>query len=224
MRNFVIGDIHGSYEALLQCLNRAAFDKDKDRLICLGDICDRGPQVKECIGELLGIKNCIYLLGNHDACTLEWVVRGLTDKAWLEQGGEETMASYGEAGMPEEHIRFLSQAPLWLLDNNRLFLHAGFNADDVLEKTAKDILLWDRELLCKAQLLHRSCPQWKFGGYDEIFIGHTPTITWKKDTPQRFCNVWAMDTGAGWQGKLTIMDVDTKEYWQSDKVNRSYSK
>lgn len=31
-------------------------------------------------------------------------------------------------------------------------------------------------------------------------------------------NVYRMDTGAGWEGKLSIMDVDTKEYWQSDLV------
>ncbi|MBM3246586.1 MAG: hypothetical protein FJZ13_04585, partial [Candidatus Omnitrophica bacterium] len=34
--------------------------------------------------------------------------------------------------------------------------------------------------------------------------------------PIHVCNVWNIDTGAGWSGKLTIMDVDTKEYWQSD--------
>ena len=218
MRTFVMGDIHGSYKALLQCLEKAVFNKDKDRLICLGDVCDRGLRVRECIDELLSIQNCTYLLGNHDAWTLDWAVRGLTITEWLEQGGRETIASYKGAGMPEEHISLLAQAPLWLIDKNRLFLHAGFDADNGLEKTPKDVILWDRELLFGAQLLHRSRPEWKFGGYDEIFIGHTPTLTFKKDTPQKFCNVWAMDTGAGWQGKLTIMDVDTKEYWQSDPV------
>jgi len=31
-----------------------------------------------------------------------------------------------------------------------------------------------------------------------------------------------MDTGAGWNGRLTIMNTDTKEYFQSDKVNDLY--
>ena len=30
------------------------------------------------------------------------------------------------------------------------------------------------------------------------------------------CNVWNLDTGAGYGYKLTIMDIDTKQYWQSD--------
>jgi serine/threonine protein phosphatase 1 len=33
--------------------------------------------------------------------------------------------------------------------------------------------------------------------------------------PLHVCNVWDLDTGAGWSGKLTIMDIETKEYWQS---------
>jgi len=31
-----------------------------------------------------------------------------------------------------------------------------------------------------------------------------------------------MDTGAGWSGKLTIMDIDTNEFWQSDVVKDLY--
>ncbi|MCX5678972.1 MAG: metallophosphoesterase [Candidatus Omnitrophica bacterium] len=215
MRTFVIGDIHGAYQAFLQCLKKADFNKNKDHLICLGDVCDRGPHVKECIDELLSIQKRTYLLGNHDAWALDWAIKGISVREWLEQGGSDTIASYKDGGMPVEHIRLLAQAPLWLLDKNRLFLHAGFDVDNGLEGTPKNVILWDRELLCRAKLLHQSCPEFKFGGYDEIFVGHTPTLIFNKDTPQKFCNVWAIDTGAVWSGKLTIMDVDTKEYWQS---------
>ena len=37
------------------------------------------------------------------------------------------------------------------------------------------------------------------------------------------CNVWNLDTGGGYEGRLTIMDIDTKEFWQSDFVNTLYS-
>ena len=36
------------------------------------------------------------------------------------------------------------------------------------------------------------------------------------------CNVWNLDTGGGWLGKLTIMDIDTKQFWQSDFVYELY--
>jgi serine/threonine protein phosphatase 1 len=215
MRTLVIADIHGAHKELLQCFEKAAFDKDKDRLICLGDICDRGPCVRECIDELLSLRNFVCLLGNHDSWALDWALKNISPKEWLDQGGSDTISSYKSVGMPKGHIKILTKAPLWLLEGNRLFIHAGFDVDKGLENTPKDVIMWDRELLAKAMLLNSSCPQWKFGGYDEIFIGHTPTLTFDNDTPQKFCNVWAMDTGAGCRGKLTIMDIDTKEYWQS---------
>jgi serine/threonine protein phosphatase 1 len=36
------------------------------------------------------------------------------------------------------------------------------------------------------------------------------------------CNVWDMDTGAAFSGRITVMDIDTKRYWQSDLVEDLY--
>jgi serine/threonine protein phosphatase 1 len=41
-RTLVVGGTHGAARALHQALDRAGFDSAADRLICLGDICDRG--------------------------------------------------------------------------------------------------------------------------------------------------------------------------------------
>jgi len=35
-------------------------------------------------------------------------------------------------------------------------------------------------------------------------------------------NVWNVDTGAAFKGPVTIMDADTKEFWQSDFVYTLY--
>ena len=56
MKKFVIGDIHGNYKALMQCLEKSKFNYKKDKLIVLGDTCDGLPDVKECFDELLKIK------------------------------------------------------------------------------------------------------------------------------------------------------------------------
>jgi len=58
--------------------------------------------------------------------------------------------------------------------------------------------------------------------FKEVFIGHTTTECWKQTVPMHAANIWNLDTGAGMYGKLTIMDVDTKEFWQSDKGNELY--
>ena len=218
MRTFVIGDIHGAYKALLECFKLSKFNKKEDRLICLGDVCDRGRQVKECINKLLTIPKCVYILGNHDEWALEWAIHGNLLKEWMEQGGVETVMSYKGIGMPKEHTRFLAKAPLYFVDRNKLFVHGGYDSERTIEETTNQNFLWDRSLLKKAEQLDRSCPVWKFGDYDENFVGHTPTGHFGEDEPQKFCNVWALDTGAGWGGRLTIMDVDTKEFWQSDLV------
>jgi serine/threonine protein phosphatase 1 len=58
--------------------------------------------------------------------------------------------------------------------------------------------------------------------YHEIYIGHTPTVRIGETIPVNAANVWNVDTGAAFKGPLTILDVDTKEFWQSDALNDLY--
>lgn len=58
--------------------------------------------------------------------------------------------------------------------------------------------------------------------FTEIYIGHTPTLYYDVDIPMQGCNVWNIDTGAAFTGKLSIMDIDTRECWQSDPVKDFY--
>lgn len=41
--------------------------------------------------------------------------------------------------------------------------------------------------------------------------------------PTNACNIWNLDTGGGFEGKITIMNVDTKEYFQSDLCKDLYA-
>lgn len=58
--------------------------------------------------------------------------------------------------------------------------------------------------------------------YSEIFIGHTPTINFNSFEPMHAANIWNIDTGATFYGKLTSMNIDTKVYFQSDVVKTLY--
>jgi serine/threonine protein phosphatase 1 len=58
--------------------------------------------------------------------------------------------------------------------------------------------------------------------FSEIYIGHTPTLYYGTDEPMQGCNVWNLDTGAAFYGKLSIMDINTKQFWQSDVVKDLY--
>ncbi len=231
MKRYVIGDIHGAYKALIQVVKRAAFDYEIDQLICLGDVADGWPETKACIDELLKIKHLIFILGNHDKWAFDWMKTGWQEAIWIEQGGKATVQSYGlpwagygiKPDVPESHIRLFEQAyPYYVSDNHKLFVHGGYDPGIPIENQPLDTLLWDRSLF------NTALSRWKIGdfshkltAYDEVFIGHTTTESFS-EIPVKMADVWALDQGAGWGGKLTIMDVDTHEYWQSDRVRGLY--
>ncbi len=218
MRRFVIGDIHGRVAALEHCLALAGFDREEDLLISLGDVCDRGEHTRECVDLLLQVKNLVYILGNHDQWFLKWALTGEADISWKAQGGRRTMASYDGGPVPEEHIRLLQEAPLYYLldEGTRLFVHAGIDPEKPLEEQSEYDLVWSRELVQRAMAVIDDPDVESLTPYEEVYVGHTPTINYDFSVPLFIKGVWMMDTGAGWWGKLTIMDIDTKEYWQGE--------
>lgn len=227
-KTFVIADIHGGFRALKQCFERSGFDYCADTLICLGDTVDGWCHSKQCIDELLKVKNLIYVKGNHDQFVIDWYEKhdAAEVDVWTAQGGMATIASYGGSSLniPKEHYELLKEAPVYYIDEkSRLFLHGGFIHSQPVELTDPWVLMWDRGLLKDAYGKSISDPEFRYPKYTEIYVGHTSTYFYDSKVPLNFCNLWAMDTGGGYEGKLTIMDIDTKEYWQSDKVLDLYT-
>lgn len=224
MKTFVIGDIHGAYKALLQCLQRSGFDYQNDRLIALGDVCDGYPEVHLCIDELLRIKFCAYIIGNHDLWALDWALHGKAPQVWTSQGGVGTMFSYNNRHtlVPKAHVDFLLKAYSWFELQGKIFVHGGFDPNFSLNEQDRQKFIWDRDLLRMAYRTSLQDSSHKFSKYEEIFLGHTPTGHFESTMPVHFCNVWGIDTGAGWSGLLTIMDVYSKQFWQSDETPKLY--
>lgn len=209
MRRFVIGDLHGAHKALLQVLKRSGFDKETDLLISLGDVVDGWPEAKECVDELLTVRNLVFILGNHDQWLLNWIQTGEARSVWLDQGGRATLQSYQKV-VPDKHREFFENAPLYHVIDNIVFVHGGLNPfqKDMGQQDPHN-LLWGRSLFHEAFLNSITDSSYQYGEWDKIFIGHTPTLNVGGDVPLILCNVVAMDTGAGWNGKLSIMDIDS---------------
>jgi serine/threonine protein phosphatase 1 len=220
-RVWVMGDIHGAYKAMLQCFDRSGFDPQNDTLIALGDVCDGWSEIDKCIDLLLSLPQVHFILGNHDYWALRWSRDQETPEMWLQQGGQATVDAYSQ-GMPESHQQFLSEAHLYYLHQQSLFVHAGIDPDLSLDLQDQQMFLWDRSLCNTALRMKQQSREENLGPYEAIYIGHTPTIRSGYTTPTSSGNVWMMDTGAAWDGRLSIMDIASKEYFQSDPTPGLY--
>lgn len=226
-RIFVIGDIHGANKALLQCLERANFDFDNDKLICLGDVCDGWPDVLDSFETLFKIKNLVYVLGNHDQWFMENIkilndVNNTSIQSWLYHGGLATLESYdGNKELMQKHLNFLHEnTKLYHIEDNKMFVHAGYNLYKSIENNNIDDLLWSRMLWENAEHINNDEII-----YDEVYIGHTPTIRLDVENntfPITFNKICNLDTGAAFYGKLSMMDINSKEVFQSDIVKDLY--
>jgi serine/threonine protein phosphatase 1 len=233
-RTLVIGDIHGAYLALLQVLERAGVCKN-DTLIFLGDYVDGWSQSYEVIAYLMQLEkqyHCIFIKGNHDAWCEEWLETGKTYDAWLYHGGEQTIKSYEHASAETKkiHLHFFNRMLNYYVDEHtNLFIHAGYASMNGPEKEMYisnyrwDRTLWEMAISMDKQVKKDSkfYPK-RLKLYSEIYIGHTPTQNYDMDVPMNAVNVWNIDTGAAFNGMLTVMDVETKTYWQSDVVQTLY--
>ena len=184
MRTFITADIHGAYRAFMQGMEKTGFDYLNDRLICLGDVCDRGPETSKVIDELLKIRKLIFLIGNHDLWAMEWALTGKIPLVWDTQGGEQTRGSYPN-GMPEEHVRLLKDAPGYYEEGGRLFVHAGIRPELPIQEQDQEVLLWDRSLVSEAILRKNRDDEKPVTTYLEVFLGHTPTLNFEGTLPDR---------------------------------------
>lgn len=191
----------------------------------MGDIVDRGPDSFGCVEELMKIKNLIAIRGNHDYHWLKYLKTGDEGILWR-QGAKETYESYVNAGVsPEVHYDFFNNQLEYAIDeDNNLFIHGGFNRHQLIEEeTNPEVFYWDRDLFLAALsyqgMKDQTRPFRMKDGFRRVFIGHTPTQYFGSTVPMRAANIWNLDTGCG-KGKdnpLTIMNIDTEEYWQFNK-------
>jgi serine/threonine protein phosphatase 1 len=234
MRTLVIGDIHGGLRALHQIMERANVTTN-DTLIFLGDYVDGWSQSPQVIDYLIALKtthNCICILGNHDELVLEWLENSKENLTWYSHGGEATVLAYSKVDKKtiKKHIEFLKSLKNFHLDEqNRLFIHAGFtNMNGVDFEYFPKLFYWDRSLWETALALDKTMkPDDMFYPkrltlYKEIYIGHTPVSRINKTVPVQMANVWNVDTGAAFKGPLTMMDVDSKQFWQSEYLPSLY--
>ena len=122
-----------------------------------------------------------------------------------------------EKKLIKKHSEFLESAVLYYVDEkNRLYVHAGIDWKYPVDKQPEE-----KNYYTGRDTWRVDAPKLKKAGkkfpYKNVFIGHTHTeLDYPDCKPVKIANLWNLDQGAGWDGKLTIMDVDSFKYWQSD--------
>ncbi len=172
MRTVIIGDVHGSYDALTRIISKVGFDEENDRLINIGDMMDRGAaprkvflffkEKKEAMRD-----NCILIRGNHEQMMLDSYHDSSNLPLWMSNGAEQTIRSFEDEG---ESV--YDQAE-WIQDNTVLYyldeegfqcVHADiFNEDPALNEP--DTLIWGRNNVTYGYYTGRL-----------TIVGHTPLV------------------------------------------------
>ncbi|MEZ5669024.1 MAG: metallophosphoesterase family protein [Alphaproteobacteria bacterium] len=187
-------------------------------LVFLGDYVDRGLESPRVIDTLLagpppGFEQ-VCLMGNHEEAMIGFLEDIRIGPMWLRNGGGETLLSYGvtlpsdipganermesarlklRERLPAPHRAFLLGLPLFHVEGDYLFVHAGVRPGKPLGDQHRNDLLWIREefLRSNADLGH------------VVVHGHTIA-----PAPQVRPNRIGIDTGAYATGVLTALVLE----------------
>lgn len=192
MRVFVIGDVHGCFHTF-RTLVENYWERDREILIQLGDIVDRGNYVPQSLEYCQELKRqypqqTIFLMGNHEDGMRRHILQG-SNAHWLKYGGQETLEQFKNAGKSlHSQLEWIENLQLsW--ENNSVFLsHAGIARDcfDPYQLDQEDNILWTRKPLKNLGKLQ--------------IVGHTPVQTHSYNAES---DTWYIDTGAVFGGSLT---------------------
>lgn len=210
-RDFVVGDIHGSYTLLMDTLTDIGFDFEDDRLFSVGDLVDRGKENCRVLRLALDADWFIPVRGNHEEMFFEGVLGG--DAAYLYHHGKWIKReSYKSWGMSRQEIAIAAS----LLDerlpiaieithaNGKRYgiTHAGvpnFEWEDALLN--RFYLQWDRRIFL-------SGVKEPVKNIDYVFHGHTHATS---DQPLRVANRIYLDTSVWITKKLVIHEIGTED-------------
>jgi serine/threonine protein phosphatase 1 len=214
---YAVGDIHGRADLLDDACKRIDADIGSRRgepviQVFLGDYIDRGPQSSDVIAMLEArqqTQDVVCLMGNHEACLLDFLDNPDTLAKWRQFGGLQTLISYGlspgsnpgtlerrqladelSQTIPLSHIDFLRSLPSSFMHGDYFFAHAGVRPGIALERQRDEDLLWIRDDFLLSE-----------DNFGKIVVhGHTPVLE-----PELLFNRINIDTGAYATGRLTCI-------------------
>lgn len=213
MKVYAVSDLHGNYAAY-EAIKR--FIQPEDKVYCLGDCGDRGPQPWETITAVYNDPQFIYLKGNHEDMLVnamkEWIpehISGYELQLLEYNGGHRTFKAWKNGPERNKWVKRLEGLPTYMVYINTsgqtiTLTHAGYTPPAM---PRADELLWSRE--------HFN-DEWPKGEENHIIVhGHTPTsyMTWDTYEVFRYCNGHKIDIDIlTWRtNKVALLNLDTLE-------------
>lgn len=209
-RDFVLGDLHGEADLLLEKLRQLDFDPAHDRVFSVGDLIDRGQDSPRAL-DLLEQPWFYAVLGNHEAMMIDATLHQLDLEQWLSTGGQWSREM--PANWLYQQARRLARLPHIMVvgEGERRFniVHAALmdfdgrqlsdaELDDPqrLQQLDIDTLIWSR-LLARdywkfLQGKAAAGPAWH-EGLSLTFCGHTPVAR-----PGLLRSHYFLDGGSGY--------------------------
>jgi len=208
-RDFFLGDPHGRLDSVLLALGEAGFEPQTDRVICVGDLVDRGPNSFELL-KLTRQPWFFAVRGNHEAMLLE-VTDHFSLVHWLMNGGTWFLDLGGEAALDTYALAMNLPCAITLdtKDGQKVGIcHAEWPGSDWSDV---EIALGDEALL-KQMLWGRNIFKENKGIHDQTAIltvhGHS-TI----DKPLKIGSALFIDTGCVYGGPLTLLELEDAINW-----------
>lgn len=212
MRKFIIGDIHGCYDELIELTENIGL-KDDDLLIALGDIVDRGNKSKEVYEYFLNRPNSIVLIGNHERKHQNRILNYAQEIVKLQFGNEY-----------ESFLNWLTTLDYYYETEEAIIVHAFFEHDKQLQEQKQEVLCGSTS---GNRYLEKKYPADKF--WTEFYTGSKPIIYGHHvvgDMPKILNNTFGIDTGACHGNYLTAIELPEfavhqvkakRDYWKDEQ-------
>ncbi|MGP8955848.1 protein-serine/threonine phosphatase [Enterobacter mori] len=198
---WVVSDIHGCYQWLMDALKRRHFNPYEDLLISVGDIIDRGPDCVKCL-QLMDEKWFRAVRGNHEQMALD-AIENNDFALWMSNGGIWFSALEDKRNA----LRLLNACrdlphiiEITCANGLNVIAHADYPAETYVwnKPVSLQRVLWDRDRLMGFMVGKGQGIQ----GADHFWFGHTPL-----DKRYDFNNLHYIDTGAVFDGFLTLVQL-----------------
>ncbi|HDR2707290.1 TPA: protein-serine/threonine phosphatase [Enterobacter mori] len=198
---WVVSDIHGCYQWLMDALKRRHFNPYEDLLISVGDIIDRGPDCVKCL-QLMDEKWFRAVRGNHEQMALD-AIENNDFALWMSNGGIWFSALEDKRNA----LRLLNACrdlphiiEITCANGLNVIAHADYPAEAYVwnKPVSLQRVLWDRDRLMGFMVGKGQGIQ----GADHFWFGHTPL-----DKRYDFNNLHYIDTGAVFDGFLTLVQL-----------------